>query len=563
MLMLSEVFRAKSLFFAFFVTILVPHSLQIIVECEYRTSHGWKLLENQDPANDPYGCYMKNTLNVNSKTSVTRSTGQHDHHKDESDVAALSIYKSVCEIIPSGFNSVFPNVEFFAIGASKLKTVSSADLQQFKKLREIWLYSNDLEYLESNLFEYTPHVEYINFNRNKIKFIGGNFFGNLPNLQKASFHDNVCTSREAYDAASLKKIKAETTQSCSLSGVGENIGDVAKTIGWDDFAVVFNKTYSDETEKTYRQERFLENQQIIRTHNSLYDKGDVTYSLAFNRFGDWTHAEYLAILGNFPAEATEVEIAEVSQYTKKTDSGHSWLGIGSPSKIDVLKSLVGKRSIDANLKDWRRDGAVTPVKDQKECQSCWAFAAVGALEGYFFGKTGKLISFSEQQLVDCSRKNDKNHGCDKSFTDKAFLHTIQHGIVSDSEYPYVGREHDCHATEGPFKITNIVKIDDGDEEQLNEAVKNVGPVAVGIDASSETFMHYHDGVYYNEECGSEEDSINHSILVIGYGYDEKTQMDYWLIKNSFGAIWGEEGYGKIARNRDNHCGIASQAIYPL
>lgn len=235
---LIAMFGANSLTIAFLVTILIPKSLQIVVECEYQTSHGWKLIDNPD--NDPYGCYIRKTLNVNSKTSVTSATGKHYYDNDESGVVALSIYEGTCEVIPSGFGSVFPNVEFFQIWSAKLKTVSSADIQQFDKLREIWLYTNELEYLESNLFEYNQNVEYINFKSNKIKYIGGNFFENLPNLQGASFYDNVCTSSEADSAASLEDIKNEIRQRCSSVGTGGAIGEGAKTIGMFNMSLQFS-----------------------------------------------------------------------------------------------------------------------------------------------------------------------------------------------------------------------------------------------------------------------------------------------------------------------------------
>ncbi len=224
-------FCAKTFFLPAFLlaTTFIPNSLQIVVECEYQISHGWKLIDNPD--NDPYGCFIKKTLNVNSKTTVTSATGQHYYDNDESGVVALNIYEGTCEIIPSGFGSVFPNVEYVSIWSAKLKTVSSADIQQFNKLREIWIYANDLEYLESNLFEYNPNVEYINFKSNKIKYVGGNFFESLPRLQKATFWYNPCVSSEADDAAALEAIKSEIREKCSVSGAGDEIGDGVKTIG--------------------------------------------------------------------------------------------------------------------------------------------------------------------------------------------------------------------------------------------------------------------------------------------------------------------------------------------
>lgn len=268
----------------------------------------------------------------------------------------------------------------------------------------------------------------------------------------------------------------------------------------------------------------------------MYDQGSATYSLAFNKFGDWTFAEYLDILGFFPSQATDDDLAEVASHS------------------------VRRRSASPDSKDWRKDGAVTAVKDQLECKSCWAFAAVGALEGLFFRKNGVLKSLSEQELVDCSKRNN---GCNKGFTANAFIYTLNDGIVASDTYPYVGKENACETKQGQFKNTGLKTIDEGNEDELKNAVGNIGPVAVGIDANSEKFMHFHDGVYFNEVCDSRPESINHAILAIGYGYDEKTKMDYWLIKNSFGTTWGEAGYSKIARNNDNHCAIASAANYPV
>lgn len=211
----------------FLITVLVPTSFQIVVDCEYKISHGYKTVDYE---NDPYGCFIT-ALNVKSKTTVTSATGTHLYGNTDTGVKALVVYEKICEVIPSGLGSVFPNIEYFTIWNSTLKTVTSTDIQQFSNLLELWLYVNDLEYLESNLFEYNPKVKYIHFNSNKIKYIGGNFFKNLPNLEKASFWYNPCITGEANDTASLEVIKNEAQQKCSLSGAGDGIGDNAKSIG--------------------------------------------------------------------------------------------------------------------------------------------------------------------------------------------------------------------------------------------------------------------------------------------------------------------------------------------
>lgn len=223
-------FEAKVFLFALLIKTFIPNSLQIVVECDYARSSYWYLLKGH-PENYPYGCYLRNTLHVNVKTTVTGATGAHSDGADENEVRALYIYDGTCEVIPSGFGTIFPNIEFFTVWNAHLKTVSSADIQQFPKLREIWLYLLDLEYLDSNLFQYNTNVEYINFKQNKIKHIGANFFDNLLNLVGASFYDNTCTSLEATDDASLETLKNEINEKCSLAGAGDVLGDGAMTIG--------------------------------------------------------------------------------------------------------------------------------------------------------------------------------------------------------------------------------------------------------------------------------------------------------------------------------------------
>lgn len=211
-------------------------------------------------------------------------------------------------------------------------------------------------------------------------------------------------------------------------------------------------------------------------------------------------------------------------------------------------------------KDWRESGAVTSVKDQLKCASCYAFSAVGALEAQFFLKNGKLASLSEQQFVDCS-SSFGNKGCNKGLMNSAFKYAKGEGIITDDKYPYQGKDGQCQASPNSLKITGYGKVPKGSEDKLLETVCSIGPVAAALDASDEKFKNYNDGVYFNKDCNA--NNTNHAVLVVGYGYDETTELDYWIIKNSFGESWGQKGYGKIARNQKNHCGIASVASYPI
>lgn len=147
--------------------------------------------------------------------------------------------------------------------------------------------------------------------------------------------------------------------------------------------------------------------------------------------------------------------------------------------------------------------------------------------------------------------------------DNAFRYIKDNGgIDTEESYPYKAEDEKCHYKPANSGATDrgFVDIESGNEEQLKAAVATIGPISIAIDASHETFQLYSDGVYYDPQCSSQE--LDHGVLVVGYGTTEDG-VDYWLVKNSWGESWGQGGYIKMARNRDNSCGVATQASYPL
>lgn len=208
--------------------------------------------------------------------------------------------------------------------------------------------------------------------------------------------------------------------------------------------------------------------------------------------------------------------------------------------------------------DWREKYAVTEVKDQGNCGSCWAFATTGTLEGQKYIKTGVLDALSDQHLLDCSRRYG-NYGCNGGLMTQSYRYIMDvGGISSQKNYPYVAREQKC--TYKPeysnTSISGFVELPEGNEQKLVEAIATIGPIAVALDATQ--LPMYASGIFNPRRCRRP----NHAVLAVGYG-TTKDGIEYYVMKNSWGKKWGETGYFKMIRNRQNHCFVASMASYPL
>jgi cathepsin L len=306
---------------------------------------------------------------------------------------------------------------------------------------------------------------------------------------------------------------------------------------WESYKGLHSKRFNDNEIENERMLAFLASQQHVRRHNDAYEKGDVTYKIGINHIADLPFSEYQKLNG-YRRLYGDSGIRNSSR----------WL---APLNADIPESL-----------DWREHGYVTDVKNQGMCGSCWAFSATGSLEGQHKRSSGNLVSLSEQNLVDCSAKYG-NNGCNGGLMDFAFQYIKEnHGIDTEDSYPYKGTQKKCHfkkATVGADD-TGFVDLPEGDEEQLKIAVATQGPISVAIDAGHRSFQLYKEGVYFEPQCSPE--MLDHGVLVVGYGTDPK-HGDYWIVKNSWGETWGESGYVRMARNKKNHCGIATKASYPL
>jgi KDEL-tailed cysteine endopeptidase len=293
----------------------------------------------------------------------------------------------------------------------------------------------------------------------------------------------------------------------------------------------FSKKYGSIAELQHRYEVFRENLQTIRRHNSISFQN---FTLDINQFADLTPTEFNILYVGL-TEPT------VGSYGCKVFSSS---GAGLPSSID-----------------WRAKGAVTSVKDQGQCGSCWTFSATGAVEGAWAIAKGQLIDLSEQQLVDCATGvSYGSHGCSGGQMEGAFKYIIEHGQCELSAYSYTGKDGACKTCSSVARITSCSDVVPNDQLSLKAAVSKQ-PVSIAIEADTRYFQFYSGGVITSTGCGTD---LDHGVLIVGYG--EESGQKYWLVKNSWGDTWGEKGYVRIARSESVNdagiCGIAMDPSFP-
>ena len=289
-----------------------------------------------------------------------------------------------------------------------------------------------------------------------------------------------------------------------------------------------------------------ENNNFIEKINSM----NLSYTLGHNQFSGMDEVQFRDYLG-YQSENIQ-KLNSQTQYLRGSNE------------------YIIESSLPTNI-DWVEKGAVTPVKDQGQCGSCWSFSTTGALEGAYFTTYGKLPSFSEQQLVDCDnlKNGGKDHGCNGGLMDNAFTWIQKNGgLCEESDYPYtsgvtktVGKCETSCLEISNSKITDFLDVPPSSDNSMMNALSKQ-PVSIAIEADQKEFQLYKSGVFTGT-CGTK---LDHGVLVVGYGSQQ--DGDFYLIKNSWGTSWGDGGYIKLGRgkqynNGDGQCGMLLQGSYPI
>jgi C1A family cysteine protease len=294
----------------------------------------------------------------------------------------------------------------------------------------------------------------------------------------------------------------------------------------------FSKRYENIQELEARFQIFRTNLRNIILHNLDHTQN---FTMGINQFTDLTPQEFKdTYIGGVKTE--------VGSYGCSTFSSSA---SGAPSSID-----------------WRTKGAVTSVKDQGQCGSCWTFSSTGAVEGAWAITKGQLVDLSEQELVDCAKGvTYGSNGCSGGQMQGAFKFIIQNGQCSASSYPYTAKDGSCQKCSALAHISSCFDVKPNDQISLKAAVAKQ-PVSVAISADTRLFQSYSGGVITSTSCYT---SLDHGVLVVGYGTENG--QDYWLVKNSWSSSWGMGGYVKIARSSSTNdpgvCGIAMDPSFPV
>lgn len=339
-------------------------------------------------------------------------------------------------------------------------------------------------------------------------------------------------------------------QASGLLGAQVQISEAEFEDAFITFISTYQKSYMNSWEFENKYQVFRKNYQAVADHNLR--KEELEFELRINEFGDLTQEEFKAkYLG------LKAPMKTFSDFLKAPQMRHS---------KPAFKKFGGRKDVPDAI-DWTTKGVVTPVKNQGSCGSCWAFSATGAMESAIAIKTGKLVSLSEQQLVDCSRYTG-NEGCNGGFMDYAFQYAEAHPMCTESSYPYRGVDQSCKLDSGltcaeSYSMKDFYDVTIDDSDALRDALAQ-GPVSIGVCAEGLAWQFYFGGVV-TTLCGQ---CLDHGVLAVGYGNGGwVSKTNYVKIKNSWGSGWGEKGYIRVKSNPHEHgkgvCGIYEAPSVPI
>ncbi|XP_065192927.1 digestive cysteine proteinase 2-like [Sycon ciliatum] len=298
---------------------------------------------------------------------------------------------------------------------------------------------------------------------------------------------------------------------------------------FSDFKAKHGKVYTSDKEHFERSRIYRANHHYVESMN----RRKLTYRMKLNHLADLTSGERRMMRG-------------------RKRSAESI----SPPGAQVFKPANANVQIP-EAHDWRIAGAVTPVKDQAICGSCWSFSTTGAIESAYFLKYGKQVLLSQQNLMDCSWGYG-NNACDGGLQYEAYEWIVKHaGIATAESYgPYLMQDGKCHKVRTP--LVTIKSYAHTAPSNVSDAILALlqQPLAVSIDASHQSFGFYSHGVYYEPECGNQPMDLDHAVLAVGFG--TLGGEDYWIVKNSWSTHWGNDGFVLMSR-KDNNCGVATDA----
>jgi len=307
---------------------------------------------------------------------------------------------------------------------------------------------------------------------------------------------------------------------------------------------------------------------LYRTERE-YQSEFTSYMVKFNK--KYTADELFSRYGNFKDRLDTITEWNSQPGVTSTQGLHAYSDL-SPSEMKAKlngykprpKSSKNYRMPNTKVElptsvDWRNSNAVTGVKDQGQCGSCWAFSTTGSVEGAWAIAKKTLVSLSEQQLMDCSQA-EGNESCEGGLMDDAFQFIIDNnGICSEADYPYQEKDESCKkGCKNVATISSFSDIPSGNETAMGYAVAQQ-PLSIAIEADQSVFQNYQTGVLNSPACGT---NLDHGVLIVGYGHDNTTNLDYWIVKNSWGKSWGMNGYVWLARGV-NECGLDLAASYPI